>query len=224
MNQLYKLAYSTVSSNLFFFNKYSLNIVVQSIFKNKNGEDDIFYKTYPGTNGLDRAYINFKYWMEIRSFQRDTEGVPNAFRIDDNNYWQFMTVLNNISNWLTGSKPIFVKDKKGIIRVQDAKPIKLEGAFGAILEFDALVRTNSNDQQTPGIGIYVNADQEPIFMDQAKFMNFKYFMDRLNPYEVAMQLVAFMGKPEPMDDTPQENPNKPKSFFEKLGAKPKENK
>ena len=224
MPQMYHLAYNTLNATLYWLdNSYTINLIVQSRNKNKSGDEKVFITEYPTKNGLSNIYFDLHYYMEIRSVARDLNGQPNTFRIDQTNYFQFMIALENIANWFVGRESIFYKDKNNIIRVKDQskKNIVIVGPFNAKIDFVLGVRTaQANGQQEPGLFIYINSSDEPIFMDASKFMNFKYFMDRFNMYDAAMQLVIYMGKGKNQDRL-VEAPNKKEktqSFFEAVGA------
>ncbi len=224
MPQLYHLNYNTITATLYWLdNTYNMSLVVNSRNKNKNGDEKLFISEYPQKNGLVNVYFDLRYYMEIRSINKSINGQSNSFRVDQSNYFQFMVALNNVAEWFVGKDQIFYRDKNDVIRISDPhmKSIIVLGPFNCKIEFAVGVRTGQmNGQQEPGIFIYINNADDPIFMDASKYMNFKYFMSQFNMYSAAMQLITYIGRSDVADTQPaQTNKSKKVSFFEAVGAK-----
>ena len=85
---------------------------------------------------------------------------------------------------------------------------------------------NDNGSQDPGVNIFVNNVPDPIFMTMSQFLNLGFFLSRLNPIEVALSILKFVGHPHPDQDdnksvVRKENNNN-KTFFDRVGAKKKD--
>lgn len=142
----------------------------------------------------------FTPYLEIRPLNNN----KNKLIIGLNSYYKFMLALNVIEEWLTGEKfkALYIKDKEDqIVRTNSniRDSVYVEGEFGYTAEITPLVM-NANtyiNKQTPGIGIYINDESEPIFLSLDNAMNFIYFMKTFNMYQAGATLVASLGKPNP---------------------------
>lgn len=230
--KLYHLeGYNKLSSTLYWLDSSNnLSLIVETHKKIKE-TNRYFYAEYDTKNGTN-IYIDFNPYLELGEIYANENGIKNKFRIANTNMYQFVMAVQTIMSWLTSKAGanLFVKAQDGTIKVNPKfQPVKIAGVFeGQKLEIAPSVRYNElGTEAIPGICIFVNDSSEPIFMNISQYLNFAYFIEHFNLYEAGMQLVNFLGRPEPItpnqsNNDYQQHQQEKKSFFSITGAKKRE--
>lgn len=205
--------------------------LVVELYKNnpKLQEPKFFYSEYSPYNSSNiTIYLDVNYHIEIHNYSYNND--KNSFWIDKYCYYQFLSALLTVKQWLTTEigKDLFYKDAKGIIHVNNKfKPIVIKGKWqDNTLEITPFVMTNqmATEQET-GIALYINGANEPVFLNTMTALNFIHFMSMFNMHQSAMELISFLGKPIPVPSNPASTesmePKKSNGFLSKVGAKEK---
>ena len=192
MPKLYTLNFKTIKSTLFWLdNNYIMNLVIY------HSKDRPIIQSY-GNNW----FITPRYYIEITSLYKNSNGLKNAFVLNTKNMFQFKLALKNIAILITGKESVFYRDSNNNIQLDKSrtKPIRVDGVGNTTIHMMLGIHTGQQDNsQEPSVFFMVNNAEDFIMMNLETFMNFKTFVENLDVYNAVMNTLLYVGRFEERD-------------------------
>jgi hypothetical protein len=165
--------------------------------KDKDGNRNSFHKEYSyrsqyvDTSMSCSVVRSFEYYVQIESlYDRNI-----YIQIRPNNMIMIQNVLNQMTNLLFDENYWIIKNKKLNIKGKP-NPIVIHNLpFGKWLSFELIVIEWDN-QFDKGIRISLSDDSAYTDIRIDQFMGFVYFMNSLNMYQCALELLNYIQRPE----------------------------
>ena len=195
MNQLYRLGnYDTLSASLYWLNPKSVIKLTLSLNRFFKGKQRFFYNEYKKESGEINAYMDLEWWLSVNLFGSSQDGETKQFRVYKDSLYQFIAIIKTMKSWLTQDigKDLFFKDANGKIHCNPKfQPLKLTNRYKEVFELSPGIHTNQLGTETiPGVMMFIDGALEAIFLNILDYLNFSLFIEFLNPYTMAMQMLT----------------------------------
>mgnify|MGYP003470099290 CR=1 FL=1 len=239
MNEMVKIAYQDyekISDICMWLSKeYVLKFNVE-LNKHTNNNKENFHKEIGySMNGDFRVNINrsFNYYLSIESVKRSSEGLKLQLRIGVEHIYFLKFKLHEVIKYFTSEeyKSLFVKKDNKIIMTSKVPSVIVNIAFNNYIEFEPVVATFDENNQSIGIRLFLGSDGVSFFMDVNTLLSFSYFIDTFNMYQSAQLMLNYLGRPENgtnyfgMNNKNSNNyvpvSNNTSTFFDRVNAKKK---
>lgn len=192
MNKFFDYRY--ISTTLFNINNNSKVLFSVSPIRNVKNSKQLFYNEY-NNNGITYATINIDWMIRIVY-----HGNINAsFCITPSDMYHFITALHKAVEWCNNEKyhKLYKRNKiNGLIEINkdiQIDSIKVFNMFEDYMELAPAIGVSTTNERYPAIGFYFNNNLEGVYMQTHLFLSFVYLMDKLDPYNLAINILTFVG-------------------------------
>lgn len=218
--------YRYINTTLFMINSNSRVVFSVSPIRTVRNSKQLFYNEYI-SNGMVYGTINIDWFIRIVSFN---EGNVTSFSIMPSNIYHFIKALHEAIEWVNGDKfnKLFRRNKmNGLVEINpDVKitPIRVFNVYDDYMDIAPALMPSiiNNNDRDPAIGFYFKNNLEGIYIGTQVFLSFVYLMDKLDPYNLALNTLMLHNFIDINSSSQTYNTNKAinnSNFFDRVGAK-----
>ena len=155
-----------------------------------------YYRENKYCINISRSFDSF---LSIESARRDEYGNKESVIIKSDDLPVLKYRLSEVARWFMDEKykNLFIRKNGKIIIPTKVEPVKVEGlVFDKYIEFEPWVYTMDNQDQLIGVMMYINNDNNSVFLNINKVLGFNDFIQNFNMYQSSQLMLNYIGRPE----------------------------
>lgn len=194
-----------------------------------NFHKEIMYQVNPDTPARVKITRDFSYYFSI---DYNYNNIKERALIQPEQIYSVIFNLKKVLQWfigVDGINTVFSKKNGKLFIPTHPEPIRVNLAFSTYIEFEPAIDSSSG-YETIGVKCYLNSDGVFFFMNSDTLFSLYHMLSTCNMYALAQNMLNYVGRPDngtnlvDMGNIPNsiQNNNKNVSFFNRVGAKTKE--
>ena len=195
--------YEKITDDIIWFSSKWLLKFTVILNKNTDKFGKVNYHKEIGYYRENKYFINisisFDSFLSIESARRDEYGNKESVIIKSDDLPVLKYRLSEVARWFMDEKykNLFIRKNGKIIIPTKVEPVKVEGlVFDKYIEFEPWVYTMDNQDQLIGVMMYINNDNNSVFLNINKVLGFNDFIQNFNMYQSSQLMLNYIGRPE----------------------------